>query len=393
MPPGRSRPPRRSGPCAIGALPSSPPPRSRSRSSSPCSCRIADERRDPRHETFARPRVLPGAVHPGSLESARHAEPRLRVGYRTGAFGSLPGPEGPRRRRSPAPRAVQLSSLRGGRHRRRRRTARGGSRGRQGVRSRRLDVQVLACLAVRGPRGWLLLARPAPGGGAPRRIDPAIPRSLVRAALPPRVRLGASRGARLAVRGRVPQGRRNRRDPLARAHPARDPRPQGGRGGAGGRARGPRRAPRVAAAQAGERRSGRGGDRRRRRVPPARAAANGFVCCPRPRSCFGRRLPLTVKAKGSSVAEERAERTCLVRNKMGLHARPAALIVQTANKFPCDVILLKDGQEVNAKSIMGVLMLAAAKGSEILVRAEGEQASACVDAIDQLFLKGFNEAM
>ena len=93
------------------------------------------------------------------------------------------------------------------------------------------------------------------------------------------------------------------------------------------------------------------------------------------------------------MAEERAERTCLVRNKMGLHARPAALIVQTANKFPCDVILLKDGQEVNAKSIMGVLMLAAAKGSEILVRAEGEQASACVEALDQLFLKGFNEAM
>jgi phosphocarrier protein len=48
---------------------------------------------------------------------------------------------------------------------------------------------------------------------------------------------------------------------------------------------------------------------------------------------------------------------------------------------------------VNAKSIMGVLMLAASKGSEILVRAEGEQAAACVEAIDQLFVKGFNEAM
>jgi len=93
------------------------------------------------------------------------------------------------------------------------------------------------------------------------------------------------------------------------------------------------------------------------------------------------------------VAEERAEKTCVVRNKMGLHARPAALIVQTANRFPCEVVLLKDGSEVNAKSIMGVLMLAAARGSEILVRAEGEQAQACVDAIDQLFTKGFNEAM
>jgi phosphocarrier protein HPr len=93
------------------------------------------------------------------------------------------------------------------------------------------------------------------------------------------------------------------------------------------------------------------------------------------------------------VAEERAEKICVVRNKMGLHARPAALIVQTANRFPCEVLLLKDEQEVNAKSIMGVLMLAAAKGSEIVVRAEGEEAQACVDAIDQLFVKGFNEAM
>ena len=65
---------------------------------------------------------------------------------------------------------------------------------------------------------------------------------------------------------------------------------------------------------------------------------------------------------------DRAEKDLLVRNKMGLHARPAALIVQTANRYPCDVALVKDGQEVNGKSIMGVLMLAAAKGSTITVR-------------------------
>ena len=93
------------------------------------------------------------------------------------------------------------------------------------------------------------------------------------------------------------------------------------------------------------------------------------------------------------MAEERAEKSCQVRNKMGLHARPAALIVQTANRFPCEVLLVKDGQEVNGKSIMGVLMLAAAKGSSITVRTEGEQATACADAIAELFAKGFNEAM
>jgi phosphocarrier protein HPr len=93
------------------------------------------------------------------------------------------------------------------------------------------------------------------------------------------------------------------------------------------------------------------------------------------------------------MADDVVEKDCTVRNKMGLHARPAALIVQTANKFPCEVTLVKDGQDVNAKSIMGVLMLAAAQGSVIKVRAEGDEAQNCIDAICALFEKGFNEAM
>ena len=93
------------------------------------------------------------------------------------------------------------------------------------------------------------------------------------------------------------------------------------------------------------------------------------------------------------MAEESIERICTVRNKMGLHARPAAQIVQTANRFPCDVTLEKDGQEVNGKSIMGVLMLAAALGTNVTVRTEGEQARQCADAIWDLFEKGFNEEM
>jgi len=89
------------------------------------------------------------------------------------------------------------------------------------------------------------------------------------------------------------------------------------------------------------------------------------------------------------VADDRAEKDLLVRNKMGLHARPAALIVQTANRYPCDVALVKDGQEVNGKSIMGVLMLAASQGSTITVRTEGEDAHACAQAIGELFDKVF----
>ena len=91
------------------------------------------------------------------------------------------------------------------------------------------------------------------------------------------------------------------------------------------------------------------------------------------------------------MADDTVDKDCEVRNKMGLHARPAAMIVQTANKFACDVTLEKDGQNVNGKSIMGVLMLAAAKGTSVHVHAEGDDAEGCAEAIAALFEKGFNE--
>jgi len=93
------------------------------------------------------------------------------------------------------------------------------------------------------------------------------------------------------------------------------------------------------------------------------------------------------------MADDSVEKICTVRNKMGLHARPAAQIVQTANRFPCDVTLEKDGQAVNGKSIMGVLMLAAALGTTVTVKTDGEQARQCADAIGDLFEKGFNEEL
>ena len=93
------------------------------------------------------------------------------------------------------------------------------------------------------------------------------------------------------------------------------------------------------------------------------------------------------------MADDLVEKDALVRNRMGLHARPAAKLVQAANRFRCDVTLTKDGQDVNGKSIMGVLMLAAAQGTSVHVRAEGEGAAAAVDAILALFEKGFDEQM
>ena len=87
----------------------------------------------------------------------------------------------------------------------------------------------------------------------------------------------------------------------------------------------------------------------------------------------------------------RLERTFLVVNTLGLHARAAAQLVQTANRYRSDVRVVKDGAEVNGKSIMGVLTLAAAKGTEILVWCEGDDADAAMVALTALIQNGFGE--
>ena len=75
------------------------------------------------------------------------------------------------------------------------------------------------------------------------------------------------------------------------------------------------------------------------------------------------------------------ERQATVKNKLGIHARPSSLLVQATAKFVSEVTLTKDSLEVNGKSIMGVMMLAAETGSTILVRAEGEDEVEAVDKI------------
>ena len=88
---------------------------------------------------------------------------------------------------------------------------------------------------------------------------------------------------------------------------------------------------------------------------------------------------------------ERLERTFTVVNSLGLHARPAAMVVQTANKFRSDVQFEKDGLQITAMSIMGVLTLAAAKGSAVVVVCEGQDAAAAMAAIAKVFESGFGE--
>ena len=88
---------------------------------------------------------------------------------------------------------------------------------------------------------------------------------------------------------------------------------------------------------------------------------------------------------------ESAEKTVVIVNELGMHARAATRFVQLASKFDSDVYVAKDGQEVNGKSIMGVLMLVASKGSRIHLRAEGPDAEECIDQLAALVAAGFGE--
>jgi len=80
-----------------------------------------------------------------------------------------------------------------------------------------------------------------------------------------------------------------------------------------------------------------------------------------------------------------------IKNRLGLHARASALLVQTVNQFSCDVKIGKDDQVVNARSIIGVLTLGAAKGTKIRVEAKGDDAQAALIAIEQLVEDKFGE--
>src|SRR5512143_3825129 len=92
-------------------------------------------------------------------------------------------------------------------------------------------------------------------------------------------------------------------------------------------------------------------------------------------------------ADGSSIMT----RDFKVSNKLGIHARPAALFVKTANRFTCDIFVEKDGERVNGKSIMGLMMLAAGPGSKLTIHADGPDAPKALAEIESLIKRKFDE--
>jgi phosphocarrier protein len=86
------------------------------------------------------------------------------------------------------------------------------------------------------------------------------------------------------------------------------------------------------------------------------------------------------------------QKTLVLKNRLGLHARAAAKLVHTAASFDSRVTLTKDGEEVDGKSILGLLLLAAGKGTPIVFRADGEDEGAAITALEDLIERRFDEA-
>jgi phosphocarrier protein HPr len=98
-----------------------------------------------------------------------------------------------------------------------------------------------------------------------------------------------------------------------------------------------------------------------------------------------------MSAKKLAVEDNPMTKEFLVLNKLGIHARPAALFVKTANRFACDIFVEKDGEKINGKSIMGLMMLAAGPGSKLTVHAIGTDASKALTEIEALIKRKFDE--
>ena len=94
---------------------------------------------------------------------------------------------------------------------------------------------------------------------------------------------------------------------------------------------------------------------------------------------------------GTAGQSQKIEKQITIINRLGLSARPAAMFVRIASRYRSEVWVSKEGEEVNGKSIMGLMMLAAGPGSKLTVRAEGEDASKAINELNALINRKFDE--
>jgi phosphocarrier protein HPr len=102
-------------------------------------------------------------------------------------------------------------------------------------------------------------------------------------------------------------------------------------------------------------------------------------------------MGLLSRRAGAGAREEKVEKEITIVNRLGLHARPAAMFVRIASRYRSEVWVSKEGEEVNGKSIMGLMMLAAGQGSKLRIRCEGPDASKVMEELEALINSKFNE--
>jgi phosphocarrier protein len=103
-------------------------------------------------------------------------------------------------------------------------------------------------------------------------------------------------------------------------------------------------------------------------------------------------LPATMNKSDATSAIQPVTKELVVQNKMGIHARPAAMIVRITNKFKAEVFVENKDEQVNGKSIMGLMMLAAGRGSRVKFIATGDDATPMLAELEALFARKFDEA-
>ncbi len=95
--------------------------------------------------------------------------------------------------------------------------------------------------------------------------------------------------------------------------------------------------------------------------------------------------------KPDPATQSKTTKELIIVNRLGLHARPSAMFVKTANRFKCEIWVEKDGERVNGKSIMGLMMLAAGQGSKLLITCEGVDGEKAVAEIEEINRRKFDE--
>ena len=102
-------------------------------------------------------------------------------------------------------------------------------------------------------------------------------------------------------------------------------------------------------------------------------------------------MGLLYRKSGRAAPAQKLEKELTIMNRLGLHARPAAMFVRIASRHRAEIWVSKEGEEVNGKSIMGLMMLAAGQGSKLRIRCDGPDADKALEELEELIKSGFNE--